>query len=93
MDGFVTEADAGVLELTARAQAEIEQLDALVEVEGLIYVSGARNMRRPHPAVALRADAQRRTLAGLRALGLTPVDRGKVEVPEPPAFDLARYTR
>jgi hypothetical protein len=41
----------------------------------------------------LRADAQRRALAGLRALGLTPVDRGKVEVAEPPAFDLKRYTR
>jgi hypothetical protein len=34
MDGFITEADAGVLEFTARAQAEIEQLDALLEVEG-----------------------------------------------------------
>ena len=34
MDGFITEADAGVLEFTARAQAEIEQLDALLEEEG-----------------------------------------------------------
>ena len=61
-------------------------------------MNDARNMRRPHPAVALRAvalraDAQRRTLAGLRVLGLTPVDRGKIELLEPPAFDLARYTR
>jgi P27 family predicted phage terminase small subunit len=93
MGEAVTQADAGVLELTARAQVEVQGCDSLIQTEGLIYTSGSRGMRRPNPVVALRADAQRRALVGLRALGLTPIDRHKVEVAEPPAFDLKRYTR
>jgi phage terminase small subunit len=90
MGEAVTQADAGVLELTARAQVEVQGCDSLIQTEGLIYTSGSRGMRRPNPVVA---DAQRRALVGLRALGLTPIDRHKVEVAEPPAFDLKRYTR
>ena len=93
MGDAVTVADAGLLWLTAVAEVEVAEHTATLQAEGAVYVSGRRGMKRPHPCVQLRDAAWRRALAGRKALGLTPVDRGKVDVPASPAFDWARYTR
>jgi hypothetical protein len=94
MGDAVTTGDSGVLWLTAVALVEVEEHTATLQAEGSVYTtSGRRGMKRPHPSVQLRDAAWRRGLAGLRSLGLTPVDRNKVEVIAPPVFDVARYTR
>jgi len=93
MGDTVTVADAGVMWLTATALVEVEQHTATLQVEGMVYVSGRRAMKRPHPAVQLRDAAWRRALAGLKSLGLSPTDRSKVSVPERrPDVDMRRYT-
>jgi phage terminase small subunit len=94
MGDSVTEGDQPLIWLTATALTEVEGYDTLLRAEGVTYTSGQRAMRRPHPAVQLRSDAWRRALAGLKALGLSPTDRGKVDVPEPtPVVDMRRYTK
>jgi hypothetical protein len=93
MGDGVAVADSGVIWLTAVALVEVEEHSATLAAEGSVYTSGRRGMKRPHPLVQLRDIAWRRALAGLKSLGLTPTDRARVEVIEPPTFDLRRYTK
>ena len=82
----MTNAAGPVLWLTAQALAEVDHYTGSLDVEGYVYISGKRGMRRPHPAVQLRDAAWRRALAGLRTLGLSPTDRHRVTPAEPPGF-------
>ncbi len=80
--GVLTPADGPALELAARASAEIIEADRRIAKDGMFYrtkTESGSKMVRIHPAVAVRADAQRRLLAVLAHFGLTPSSRAKVQ--------------
>lgn len=82
----VTTSDAAVLEVAACALAEMRLASATLREEGATYTTrtpSGSDLYRPHPAQQIRADAQRRLLAALGALGLTPTTRGRAEVAQP----------
>ncbi len=77
----LTVADLDALRLLCLAHAEFAEADAIIGREGLTYASSTDSggtILRPHPAVAIRADAWRRCRAMLVEFGLTPAARGKV---------------
>jgi P27 family predicted phage terminase small subunit len=78
----MTPADVTALVLLCEALAEYRVADADVQAIGITYESTTRSgvMRRPNPAVAIRADAWRRVERMLGRFGLTPSDRARVEV-------------
>lgn len=83
----LTTADAAVLEVAAMALAEMRRASELLRFDGLVYrtkTEAGSEMVRPHPAQAIYQDAQRRLLAALAQLGLTPTTRGKAEIAEEP---------
>lgn len=85
-NGTIDQADGWALECVCTAYADHRQaVDLLAEV-GLTYRSDTPTgeIVRAHPAVAIRNDAWRRVLKGLGELGLTPLSRGRIQVPIPP---------
>ena len=85
-NGTIDQADGWALECVCTAYADHRQaVDLLAEV-GLTYRSDTPTgeIVRAHPAVAIRNDAWRRVLKGLAELGLTPMSRGRVQIPLPP---------
>lgn len=85
--GVLTEADALALEQLCGAYATILHCQAvLAEFGDLSYASAKPDggtMRRPHPEVAILADADRRFRLYLTDFGLTPSSRSRVSVTAP----------
>ena len=77
----MTVGDVTALTLLCEALGEWRAADDIVRAEGVVYESTTRSgiMKRPHPAVAIRADAWRRVEKMLGKFGLTPSDRSRVE--------------
>lgn len=85
-NGTVDKADGRAVECVCTAYADHRQAVDLLTEEGLTYRSDTPTgeIVRAHPAVAIRNDAWRRVLKGLGELGLTPLSRGRIQVPIPP---------
>lgn len=79
-------ADRRVLELACRAHEDHVQASSLLALHGLTYESSTPTgvIVRPRPEVAMRADSWKRFLKALAELGLTPMSRGRVQVPVRP---------
>lgn len=79
--GVLTELDALAVEQLVEAYADWREARDIVQCEGTHYetenASGGK-MIRPHPAVAMRADAARRFHSLMAEFGLTPASRSKV---------------
>ena len=74
--GTGTAGDLDVLLLTTAALVDVARLDATLREHGDTYDHGGLVRR---PEAALKDQAWKRALAGLRALGLAPASRGQVE--------------
>ena len=93
--GVLTIADAFALERLCECYSEIRQHAESVELEGPTYqtktVTG-EHMTKANPAVAMRADADRRFAMYLGQFGLTPAARTKVSMTDGKQADpLERY--
>jgi P27 family predicted phage terminase small subunit len=79
-------ADRRVLELACRAHEDHVQASELLVAHGLTYESSTPTglIVRPRPEVAMRTDSWKRFLKALAELGLTPMSRGRVQIPLPP---------
>jgi P27 family predicted phage terminase small subunit len=79
-------ADKRLLELACRAHEDHLQASALLASKGLTYESSTPTgvIVRPRPEVAMRTDSWKRFLKALAELGLTPMSRGRVQVPVRP---------
>lgn len=82
-------ADKRVLELACRAHEDHVQASDLLAANGLTYESETLTgtIVRARPEVAMRADSWKRFLKALAELGLTPMSRGRIQVPIPPEAD------
>lgn len=78
--GVLTVADGLALERLCDIYADILQLRNTIAVEGRTYTVQTDNgfLIKPHPAVAMLADADRRFKSYLVEFGLTPAARVKV---------------
>lgn len=79
--GVLTEADGTALEQLCILYQEMIELREIVRKEGRYYTTTNKagdEMIRPHPAVAQRADADRRFHGYLGDFGLTPAARARV---------------
>ena len=83
--GVLTVADLIGFERMCCTYAELQAADYAIEMLGdtTYETKSAKDgfMRRAHPEVAQRADAERRFLAYLSQFGLTPAARTKVSAP------------
>lgn len=79
--GVLTVADRSILELTCQAYAQYRQGSKIIETDGPVVTFETEKGKgvRANPAVSFTADAWRRTIVGLRELGLTPAARARVE--------------
>lgn len=79
--GTLTVADRSMLELTCSAYAEYRRGAEVLAKKGPVvtFTSGKGRQVRANPAAGVAADAWRRTVVGLRELGLTPAARARVE--------------
>jgi len=77
----LTEVDDRMLEITARAYAEYDELSKIVAEHGYTYETNTKNGHRvvARPEVKLAADAWRRYERGLTHFGLSPSTRAKVQ--------------
>lgn len=84
-----TRSDELVLRLAAQRMAEIEELDAIITVEGPTYENAG--LKKVHPAVKQRSESMRHLQSLLAELGLTPASRSKVsaEIQSKPANEWA----
>ena len=80
--GVLTLADAMALERLCDIYAEILQLRNQIAAEGNTYIVQTRGgfLIKPHPAVAMLADADKRFKGYLTEFGLTPAARAKVNI-------------
>jgi P27 family predicted phage terminase small subunit len=79
--GVLTEADAAALEQVCLLYQEMIELRQVVREKGRFYVTTNKDdneMIRPHPAVAMVADCDRRFRGYLAEFGLTPAARSRV---------------
>lgn len=79
--GVLTEADGAALEQICILYQEMIELRAIIREKGRFYTTVNKDgcaMERPHPAVAQRADADRRFHGYLGDFGLTPAARSRV---------------
>lgn len=79
--GLLTEADGAALEQLCLLYQEMIELRVIVKASGRFYVTVNKDgceMIRPHPAVAMLADTDRRFHAYLGDFGLTPTARSRV---------------
>lgn len=76
-------ADRRVLELACRAHEDHLQASELLAANGLTYESETPTgtIVRPRPEVAMRTDCWKRFLKALSELGLTPMSRGRIQIP------------
>jgi hypothetical protein len=81
----ITAADVVVLELGARCLADVDRLSAVIAKAGDTFESPTKYGMRltARPEVALLASAQRRLIAVLLQLGLTPASRNRVDAVTP----------
>jgi P27 family predicted phage terminase small subunit len=79
-------ADRRVLELACRAHEDHVQASELLVAHGLTYESSTPTglIVRPRPEVGMRTDSWKRFLKALAELGLTPLSRGRIQIPLPP---------
>lgn len=75
--GVLSVIDASALEAYCEAYAEFKQADKLIQTEGLVYTT-AGGLKKRHPAVAIRADAQKRMKAFLCEFGMSPSSRTRL---------------
>lgn len=80
--GVLTLADAMALERLCDIYAEILQLKNQIASEGNTYIvqTSGGFLIKPHPAVAMLADADKRFKGYLTEFGLTPAARSKVNI-------------
>ncbi|EOC0702687.1 phage terminase small subunit P27 family, partial [Salmonella enterica subsp. enterica serovar Kokomlemle] len=78
--GVMTIADGLALERLCDIYADILQLRDTIAIEGRTYTVQTESgfLIKPHPAVAMLADADRRFKSYLVEFGLTPAARSKV---------------
>lgn len=78
--GLATELDSLVLELLFRAYEDFERSREFIRTNGETYETfgPTGSMVRQHPAVAMRNDAWRRTVAAAAEFGMTPSSRSRV---------------
>lgn len=85
--GVLTEADALALEQLCGAYATILHCQAVLADYGDLSYASAKpdggTMRRPHPEVAILADADRRFRLYLNDFGMSPSSRGRVSANGP----------
>jgi P27 family predicted phage terminase small subunit len=84
----LTSADITALVMLCEAWSEYRAADDVVQAEGLTYTAqtASGHIVRPHPCVAIRADAWRRVERMLGKFGLNPSDRTRVKQ-RPPAAE------
>lgn len=86
--GVLTKADGLALQALCETWGDLMAARLLLREQGSIYTTttpDGNTMRRPHPAVAIVADADRRLSVWLGRFGLTPSERGKVSACFEPA--------
>jgi len=79
--GILTLADDTALQGLCEAYADWRSASAIVRENGETYTTSTMNgdtSIKPHPAVAMRSDADRRLRAWLTEFGLTPAARAKL---------------
>ncbi|WP_268802497.1 MULTISPECIES: phage terminase small subunit P27 family [Candidatus Williamhamiltonella] len=87
---MLTHLDGMALELLIGAYVEWRQHRDGIDKEGHFYKTQSQDgnvMIRPHPQVAMMADAWKRLRSMLTEFGMTPASRSKVPSPEPGSLD------
>lgn len=80
-EGLLLDASDHIIEQAAIVQTELQQLQRIVDAQGIVYTTASRNgstMRRTNPAYTELKQLRKSWLSLLTELGLTPMSRKRL---------------
>ena len=84
--GTLTQVDGVALHMYCEAYATYIEVTKLIRAEGLTYVAdgaGSSNMKRPHPALTIQNEAERKMRSFMEAFGMSAGSRSRIKVDRP----------
>ena len=85
--GTVTQVDGPALHMYCEAYATYIEVTKLIRLEGLTYVAdggdATSKMKRPHPALTIQNEAERKMRSFMEAFGMSAGSRSRIKVDRP----------
>lgn len=80
--GLLTGLDAQSFALLCESWARLRDLDARIQQDGAV-ITGPRGGMRQHPLTSARNQTERAIFEGMRAFGMSPASRARIQVTPP----------
>ena len=87
--GTLTQVDGVALQMYCEAYATYTEVTKLIRLEGLTYVAegGDSKMKRPHPALTIQNEAERKMRSFMECFGMSAGSRSRIKVDRPANTD------